>query len=521
MRGIAAACVCLVHSVAMPVGVGMDNVVPLFAAVGPAGVDLFFVISGFIIATVAVESGARASGFSFGIARDFALKRAARIYPLYWLVFLIALPVSQAIFLAPASMPVRPLWRLFLLVDPDNNKVMVAWTLVYELYFYLVIAGLLIAAPRKIFTGLLVWSAITVAFMMFFAVRHDARGYLVPFSPLLLEFMLGTLIAYLIRRGVNTWPISSLCFGVLAFAVGAFENYNHGSWQPWERTVAFGPASGLIIYGVLACETRFGWTFARPWQRLGDASFSLYIWHQLLFFSMLAISQHIGLFDVVPGAIIVVVWIAIVLAWGLISFRYIETPSRKWLEGRIAFLGRRDPKRPKYYQLAWTAAVLGVIVSLPVAATVLRRERPLEGHSPDAKMSAPGPISDTDVAQVARWPETSGVTPLVLIGKPALQDPAHIVLPPDHPTGTLHVMLNGNGPGALYIGYWKGGKTIATWYEFAAGSKMVLAQIPNATDDGFVWLLRDNARGRVNLESIMLTAQDPDRGLPKSPPPLK
>ena len=313
MRGVASLMVCLIHSVALPVSVGMEHVVPLWAAFGPAGVDLFFVISGFIIATVANEAGAKAQAQgALNIAREFAFKRAARIYPLYWIVFTVAILAAPYIFLAPDSVPKRPLWQLFFLVSPSNNIIMAAWTLVYELYFYLIMTFILILSPRNIFKGLLVWSSLTIAAIGYFAYIREPKDFDVLFSPLLIEFMLGTVVAYLVKRGVRAYPIGAVAFGVLWFAIGAYENnlvyennlYENnlaGYWLPWVRVLCFGPASALIIYGVIAAEVQTGWTFSRAWQRLGDASYSLYIWHQLLFFTMLNISQRLGLLHYSPG----------------------------------------------------------------------------------------------------------------------------------------------------------------------------------------------------------------------------
>ena len=337
MRGVAALMVCLVHSAAMPISVGMDFAVPFLGAVGPAGVDLFFVISGFIIATVAADAGSKSADRDrFTTARDFALKRMARVYPIYWIAFILAVLVSPYIVLAPVSVPQKPLWRLFLLIETNNSKIMAAWTLVFELYFYLVIAMLLLLAPRHVFRGILVWALVTIGLIAYFQVTRNPLRFEVPFSPLLIEFMLGTLIAYAARRQIWLFPPGAIVTGVLLFAIGAYANHNFGNWDPSHRTIAFGPASALIIYGVIGYEIRYGWTFIRPWQRLGDASYSLYIWHQPLFFGMLAISLWLGLFQLVPGIVLVPIWILMVLSWSFLSFHCLENPLRKWLEGIIS-----------------------------------------------------------------------------------------------------------------------------------------------------------------------------------------
>lgn len=385
MRGVAALMVCLVHSVAMPVGVGMDYAVPFLGAIGPAGVDLFFVISGFIISTVASEAGGKAGGHgAVRLARDFALKRAARIYPIYWVVLLLAVVLSPHIFLAPAAVPARPLWRLILLIDTDNNKIMAAWTLVFELYFYLILTALLLLMPRHIFRGILAWSSVSIACILYFEATQDPLRFMVPFNPLLLEFMLGTLIAYLYRRRILLFPVGAIVTGVLLFAIGAYANNTFGTWQPWQRVIAFGPASALIIYGVVVVEAQHNWTIARVWQRLGDASYSLYIWHQTMFFMMLAISQRLGLFGMLPGYVIVPAWIIIVVAWSFLSFHHIEDPFRRWIEGRIT--GHRR---------AATLAPLGSRFAAPACLLVVAA-----GASGYVILSPNGPVSQSEAAQM-------------------------------------------------------------------------------------------------------------------------
>lgn len=346
LRGIAALLVVLVHSVAMPVDVGMGNLVALWGAVGPAGVDLFFVISGFIIAMVSVGAGERIrTQFAFPEALAFGFKRGARVYPIYWVVLGAALIAkSYGVFLAPPAVPDQPFWQLFLLVNPTNNIVMLAWTLVHEMYFYVIVMLLLAFFPRHMFRALFCWALITLAFVLYFALRRDSLGGLVPFNPMIIEFILGIFIAYLIRKRVSAHAIGCIALGLVWFVFGAYENHNFGSWMPWQRTVAFGPASALLVYGFVAAEMRYGWVCSKAWRFLGDASYSLYIWHQLIFFTLLKLAQTYGWFKLVDGHYLVPMWIALALAWSFVSFRFVETPLRKKLEQIIAHaFARRRP----------------------------------------------------------------------------------------------------------------------------------------------------------------------------------
>ncbi len=364
MRGIAAIMVCFVHSVALPVGVGIGNLVPFWGAVGPAGVDLFFVISGFIISTVAANAGGAAvSRGKFNVAREFALKRIARIYPAYWVVFILASIAAPYVWLSPDSVLHVPIWRIFFLIDVNNYRVMSAWTLVYELFFYLVVTVILLVTPRNVFKGLFAWAFATITVIVILEVAHAPENYVVPLSPVLIEFMLGVCVAYLLRRGVSFSPIGAISTGVFLFAIGAYENNALGPWQPWIRTIAFGPAAALILYGVVAAEMNNGWTFWRPWQKLGDASYSIYIWHQLLFFTFMTLAQKAGF---ALGPLYVGATIAIVISWGFLSYRYFENPVR-WKLEKIASTGLNMGSLSPV-KFAKNAAILVVIITLPAFA---------------------------------------------------------------------------------------------------------------------------------------------------------
>ena len=133
-RGVAANLVVFSHLFFVQAKYTTAGVLPAFALYGLAGVDMFFVLSGFIMVAVA--------GRNIGPIR-FLWRRAARIYPTYWLVSLAVLALA---IVAPAlvdSSVIAPisLWRSFLLVPGETVPLLaVGWTLVHEMYFYLVFA---------------------------------------------------------------------------------------------------------------------------------------------------------------------------------------------------------------------------------------------------------------------------------------------------------------------------------------------------------------------------------------------
>jgi hypothetical protein len=128
MRAVAVNLVILYHLTQFETVYAGKSILPAFCVYGMSGVDIFFVLSGFIMVAVA--------GKDIG-AIQFLWRRAIRIYPPYWLVTLIILEFSRVG--AAAATDTISLWRSFLLV-PDSGLPLltVGWTLVHEVYFYLV-----------------------------------------------------------------------------------------------------------------------------------------------------------------------------------------------------------------------------------------------------------------------------------------------------------------------------------------------------------------------------------------------
>ena len=208
--------------------------------IGKSGVDLFFVISGFIM--VHVMPGKSPLIF----ARD----RIWRIFPTYW--------AATALLLAlPGTGLDSRLWSSILLVPGSNLYLPQAWTLTFELTFYSGCAAYL-AWGRK-------------ALLLLPLAYLSERLYHTPYtgiaaSPLFLEFLMGCLIAKLPRIN-GIWPVA----GAIATFV---------LLSGLDRSLAYGIPSALLLYGCVNMESRF-LKWAVP-VLIGDASYSIYLTHWTL-----------------------------------------------------------------------------------------------------------------------------------------------------------------------------------------------------------------------------------------------
>ncbi|MGJ8562071.1 MAG: acyltransferase family protein [Alphaproteobacteria bacterium] len=280
LRGLAALLVVFTHIPSMEIKHGGDSILPDFTRLGISGVDLFFVISGFIMVYVTWHAKhALKNTLSFWFAR------LSRIFPIYWLI---ALAVLLAWTVKPGIISFDPEQTSIiksLLLWPDQTLPMlkVAWTLIHELYFYLVF-GLLLLLPRKLLVpGLAVW--------MVFVILGNRIGWseLSPetaliFHPLTAEFFMGAIAGWVFIKTKGAAGAPALIIGLTLWCVGFYylATAFPGTFYPsnWERVLYFGIPGALIVYGLAGIE-RQGFSLPVWSATFGDWSYSLYLSHIL------------------------------------------------------------------------------------------------------------------------------------------------------------------------------------------------------------------------------------------------
>lgn len=294
------------------------------AGAGNSGVDVFFVISGFVIFAVSRKidwsQGAQAAAF------DFAFRRAARIYPVYWFCFLI----SVTLIVTGAAQAVGSAWTLdnwranALLLSIHNKQVPVAWTLAYEMYFYACFSAVLLFGPRFHLHALNLWVAgSVVAVALNYALPSGTAvgswRMAVWSNPLVLEFVMGMVAAALIGRGYRrgAWP--ALIAAVPLFVLGHLAGESH-------RAVTFGPGAALIVYGLASLELQARLVDLRYVAWLGDASYSLYLWQEIPLYFTRFVFDQMGWRQVLGGVPALLAMIAACILVALLSYRFIERP---------------------------------------------------------------------------------------------------------------------------------------------------------------------------------------------------
>ncbi|MCA8897615.1 MAG: acyltransferase [Hyphomonas sp.] len=284
LRGLAALAVALFHFHTVERLYGPDALVPQFAEYGRAGVDLFFVISGFIM--VRVAGRAMPGPVSAG---NFLAKRMLRIYPPYWVATLGVLAVwigsGHRYFGSFAGEAPDIAASLALLPQAREPILNVGWTLVHEMYFYIVFALLLLAPVRwRGWLGL-GWLAVILGAGATGFSPSSPAGQIV-LHPLTLEFILGAGIAVIRPRFIGNRAaqvagvLAALWFAGAVMTLGPAPE-EAGFADGWRRAACFGPAAAALVFAVAGPSERPRWP--RPLVALGDASFALYLIHLPLF----------------------------------------------------------------------------------------------------------------------------------------------------------------------------------------------------------------------------------------------
>jgi exopolysaccharide production protein ExoZ len=298
--------------------------------VGMAGVDVFFVLSGFLM----VYTTRRAP--STGAA--FLKRRIVRIVPLYWLA------LASTALIQARSAPVSPFWliRDFLFIphrDQAGNilpLVAPGWTLNYEMFFYLLFATTIALSIRGQLLAIgLAFAALTSSSLLISWERVPMIWYT---RPIVWEFFFGMALSVAWRNGLlgvgRRWGAAFVLAGWAWILLGPSERIEE------RRVMVYGVGALLVVFGTLVCtvdqKRSIRWLGA-----LGDASYSIYLTHLMV---LVVVRKLLGsVVDLLslsrPQAVVfALISIAIACLAGLLSFWVVERPLTEWvadlLQGR-------------------------------------------------------------------------------------------------------------------------------------------------------------------------------------------
>ena len=299
---------------------------------GGAGVDIFFVISGFVMTVSSAPLR-----HAIHPARTFLRRRLERVVPMYWIMS----AVKVVLVLAVPALAVNALgtpWHViasFLFLPSLNPEgrydpvLVVGWTLNYEMLFYVLFAATL--AKRA---SLLKWlvPGLVILGLLRFVVPGSAPGIVMWYlNPMVLEFVFGILLAMGLKYVARISPVVALpaaigCLTVLCL----WQQPNFSAW----RGVLWGVPAAVLVMCVLAIEKSFGHKAPRWMLELGDASYSIYLVHGFALPLAGTLLTRFG--DSWTGVIPVSMVCMVVLSTGCgqLVYRLVELPITRALKGR-------------------------------------------------------------------------------------------------------------------------------------------------------------------------------------------
>ncbi|WP_187471153.1 acyltransferase family protein [Luteimonas viscosa] len=314
---------------------------------GYVGVDIFFVISGFLITSIIWRE---LQGGTFTLV-DFYLRRIRRIIPVMLVV--VAVTVLAGVFLLlPEALERLSLSAIFSVASAaniyfwlhldddyfaeasDQEPLLHLWSLGVEEQFYMVWPLLLlaVAALRKNRTALALVAASVIAIASF-AVAEATNESNPKFSYFMLparagELMVGALLALALQRAHSQrWlamPLAAELLGVAGLAVIGYALFFLDDLSPFPGTNALYPCIGAALVILAGAHSRvLKWLLAsRPMVWIGLISYSLYLWH----WPILAFIRYFyGMVSATHAAIAVLA----MLALAVLSYRFVERPTRR------------------------------------------------------------------------------------------------------------------------------------------------------------------------------------------------
>ena len=296
LRAVAALSVVVFHLESRLTPLGYDGAWPQWPR---AGVDLFFVISGFIMVTTTIVSEKTAP--------EFARDRITRIVPIYWIW------TSVVVVLAGAY-NYHSLASYFFIpsMHPTAGKMWPAlipgWTLNYEMFFYGIFAISLWLSKRHfiiICLGALLFLAASAPLWDSMVMQFYSEA-------IILEFGLGMIIGLVWQKEKlpGHWSLIVVGTALLPILDSITE----------ERLLSFGLPCALILIGALSIEDQI--RRIPSWSLIGDASYSLYLVHGLALSFSFVVASRMG----ISWQLFIPVGIGAAIVAGVLAYILIEKP---------------------------------------------------------------------------------------------------------------------------------------------------------------------------------------------------
>lgn len=306
------------------------------------GIDIFFIISGFIISSVVLRTKEKAGPRAMW---RFLKRRLIRIFPIYWFFCILAsarlihghgfslATFFPGYFLLPNLYPQHPLVVAF------------SWTMIFEMFFYYSLAAALLVTVKHAVPLVIAVFAVLVVVGHFVGIQRPT--WIIVANPMVLEFVIGAVLALIfIRFGQQKrLGIAMVALG----AAGALYLRAHPlqggalgidvvlvSVQMMRRVLTWGMAAALLVGGVIFWSPSTHSPVSKLAVILGNASYSTYLASALLIELAVRLmtkpGEYLSLQRLALTQTLVVVF---VMFGGWVCYQFVEWPMLRWLRTKL------------------------------------------------------------------------------------------------------------------------------------------------------------------------------------------
>ena len=312
---------------------------PHFAAYG---IDIFFVISGFIMSSILLRTRQAPGAVAMW---GFSKRRLIRIFPIYWCFALLA----SARLLHGHGFFLQNYFPSFLLIPGFQPRyplvVDFSWTMVFEMFFYYVLAAILLVTVRRAVPVSIAVLALAVLVGQLTGVQ---RPILITFtSPILLEFIFGAIGAlFFVRLGIQrSFGIAMLIVGVaISLYLRAYPEQGgaggigmaFSSAGAMRHAFTWGVGAALIVCGVVFWSPTTQNLPAKVAVVLGNASYSSYLASGTIIEFMVRLLIKLGGHASLGKELLLQsLIVGIVLFAGCMIYQFLERPMLRWLQEKL------------------------------------------------------------------------------------------------------------------------------------------------------------------------------------------
>lgn len=298
---------------------------------GASGVDVFFVLSGFIMMYVTYGNGRRPEA-----PLSFFMKRSIRIYPFFWFCCLVTLALWGAGLYRSKVINPETVTRSLLLVPQEHLLITASWTLVYEMYFYCIFGLTLLLRSKKASVVVTTASILLLNGLSGFLPDPTLATFLG--NEVAFEFCFGLLIGWACTTGRSSSArlgkqqstgvfVSTVSAALCLIALAGVYLPADGTGsldEPW-RFIGWGVPAAMLVVAAIDYRPSQGW-WATWGMRMGDASYAIYLMHGFL---MTGYAKALRLFPDLAERRqwpLITLVIAASLVGGYLAHRLVELP---------------------------------------------------------------------------------------------------------------------------------------------------------------------------------------------------